>query len=83
MALPQSIRNAGEPWTTQDLSKLEELAADNFPPCVIGLRLGRPEDAIVDQALRAGVRLTPLNRPPYGVLPVVARKPDREADQPN
>jgi hypothetical protein len=81
MALPQSIRNAGEPWTIQDLSKLEKLAADNFPPCVIGLRLGRPEDAIVDQALRTGIRLTPLNRPPYGVLPAAARGPEGEDDR--
>jgi hypothetical protein len=81
MALPQSIRNAGEPWTTQDLSKLEELAADNFPPCVIGLRLGRPEDAVVDQAVRTGVKLTPLNRPPYGVLPATGRGPEGENDR--
>jgi hypothetical protein len=77
MALPQSIRNAGEPWTRQELAELEELAADNIPPCVIGLRLGRPEDAIVDQARRSGVKLTPLNRPPYGVAPRREPKDER------
>jgi hypothetical protein len=67
MGLPQSIRNAAEPWTAKDLSTLKELAADNLPPSVIGMRLGRPEPAILSMAIRAGIKLTPLNRPPYGV----------------
>ncbi|GAB2677973.1 hypothetical protein [Kribbella swartbergensis] len=66
MGLPQSIRNAAEPWTAKELSKLEELAADNVPPSVIGMLLGRPEAAILSKAMQAGIRLTPLNRPPYG-----------------
>jgi hypothetical protein len=66
MALPQSIRNAGEPWTTEELGELEELAADNIPPTVIGLRLGRPEAAIELKASQAGITLCPRNRPPYG-----------------
>ena len=64
--LPQSIRNAAEPWTAQELNKLKALAAENLPPSVIGLRLGRPEGAILSKALQAGITLTPLNRPPYG-----------------
>ena len=67
MGLPQSIRNAAEPWTAKELSTLKELAADNLPPPVIGLRLGRPESAILSMAIQAGIELTPLNRPPYGV----------------
>lgn len=66
MGLPQSIRNAAEPWTTKELRKLKELAADNLPPSVISLRLGRPEPAILSKALQAGIKLTPLYRPPYG-----------------
>jgi len=66
-ALPQSIRNASEPWTAKELSKLKSLAAENLPPSVIGLRLGRPEGAILSKAVQAGITLTPLNRPPYGV----------------
>jgi hypothetical protein len=68
MALPQSIRNAGKPWTEKDLTKLEELAADNVPPCVIGMRLGRPQEAVEVKAIEAGITLSPANRPPYGVL---------------
>jgi hypothetical protein len=65
--LPQSTRNAAEPWTAKDLSLLERLAAANLPPSVISLRLGRPEPAIQTKAVQAGIKLTPLNRPPYGV----------------
>jgi hypothetical protein len=68
MALPQSISNAGEPWSEEDLSQLQELAADNIPPSVIGIRLGRPQKAVEDKATEAGITLSPENRPPYGVL---------------
>ncbi|MFC5264942.1 hypothetical protein ACFPJ1_22745 [Kribbella qitaiheensis] len=67
MGLPESIRNAGEPWTDRDLARLEELAAENIPPSVIGLRLGRPEEAIQYKATQAGITLSPDNRPPYGL----------------
>ena len=69
MALPQSIRNAGEPWTREDLTRLKELAEDNIPPSVIGLRLGRPEEAVIVKADQAGITLTPLNKAPYGSPP--------------
>jgi hypothetical protein len=66
MALPQSIRNASEPWTDEEVDRLKKLAADNIPPPVIGIRLGRPEVAIEGKAAQAGIRLNPRNRPPYG-----------------
>lgn len=64
--LPLSIRNAQEPWTQQEIRKLKTLAAANYPPSLIGLRLGRPEPAILSKAVQFGITLTPLNRPPYG-----------------
>ncbi|WP_112249290.1 hypothetical protein [Kribbella monticola] len=66
MAVPQSYRNASEPWTDQEIAELGELAADNIPPSVIGLRLGRPEQAVELKAAQVGVRLLPAERPPYG-----------------
>ncbi|MFI7067400.1 hypothetical protein ACIBL3_40850 [Kribbella sp. NPDC050124] len=45
---------------------MKELAADNLPPSVISLRLGRPESTILTKAVQAGIQLTPLYRPPYG-----------------
>jgi hypothetical protein len=68
MGLPQSICNAGEPWTEEDLAELQELAADNVPPSVIGVRLGRPQEAVEMKAIEVGITLSPENRPPYGVL---------------
>ena len=65
--LPLSIRNAEEPWTAREVSTLKQLAAANLSPSLIGLRLGRPEPAILSKAVQAGITLTPLNRPPYGV----------------
>jgi hypothetical protein len=66
MAVPQSIRNASEPWTTEELGRLKKLAAENLPPTVISLRLGRPEVAIEVKASEAGITLCPDYRPPYG-----------------
>jgi hypothetical protein len=66
MAVPQSYRNASEPWTEEEIVQLGELAADNIPPSVIGMRLGRPERAVETKAAQVGVRLLPAERPPYG-----------------
>ncbi len=67
MAVQQSIRNASEPWTDDEVARLGELAADNLPLSVIGLRLGRPEAAIEAKAAEAGITLLPHHRPPYGL----------------
>jgi hypothetical protein len=53
-------------WTAKELNKLKELAAENLPPALIGMHLGRLEPAILRKALQAGITLMPLNRPPYG-----------------
>ncbi|GAA3592892.1 hypothetical protein [Kribbella ginsengisoli] len=66
MLLPQSVSNAAEPWTATELDRLEELARCNIPPCVIGIRLGRPEIAVAQKAAQAGITLEPANQPPYG-----------------
>jgi hypothetical protein len=67
----QSYRNANEPWTDAEVARLGELAADNFPPSVIGLRLGRPEQAVEMKAAQLGVELLPTECPPYGA-PAIA-----------
>jgi hypothetical protein len=66
MQVQQSICNVGEPWSDDELAQLKELAAGNFPPCVIGLKLGRPEVAIESKAAEMGITVLPRNRPPYG-----------------
>jgi hypothetical protein len=62
----QSIRNAGEPWSDSDVQELRELVEGNTPTRLIGLKLGRTEDAVRDKARELGLSLAPANRPPYG-----------------
>ena len=58
-------RNTGTPWTTEEVKQLRELAKLNTPTRVIGLKLGRTEDAIYAKASELGISLTPTNQSPY------------------
>jgi hypothetical protein len=62
----KSTRNAGDPWSEADLEQLRELVVGNPPTRLIGLKLGRTEDAVRDKALELELSLAPANRPPYG-----------------
>jgi hypothetical protein len=44
--MSKSKRNSGKPWEPQNVKALEELAQQNTPTRVIGLKLGRTEDAV-------------------------------------
>jgi hypothetical protein len=63
--LPKYIRNTGKPWTKADVTQLRELAKENTPTRVIGLKLGRTEDAVRSKAGSEGVSLKPTNQAPY------------------
>lgn len=63
---PKYIRNTGKTWTSTDERRLKSLAKANTPTRVIGLLLGRPENAIYNRASRLGVNLKPVNQSPYG-----------------
>lgn len=43
-------RNSGKPWAEKEVEKLEKLAKGNTPTRVIGLDLGRTEDAVRKKA---------------------------------
>jgi len=58
-------RNSGKPWTPQDISIMKVLAKGNTPTRVIGLKLGRTEDAIYTKASEEGISLDPTNQSPY------------------
>ncbi|MWD26812.1 hypothetical protein E0K89_004905 [Aquicoccus sp. SCR17] len=58
-------RNTGEPWTKDDVDQLRQLAAENTPTRVIGLKLGRTEDAVQSKASAEGISLKPVNQSPY------------------
>ncbi len=59
-------RNAGKPWTSQEVSKLRQLAKENTPTRVIGLKLGRPVGGVQSKASEKNISLKPTNQRPYG-----------------
>lgn len=64
--MPKSTMNAGKLWTGDQVSKLRKLARQHTPTRVIGLELGRTEEAIRSKASEEGISLKPTNKPPYG-----------------
>lgn len=58
-------RNTGKPWMRSDVQQLRQLAKENTPTRVIGLKLGRTEDAVRSKASEKGVSLKPMNQSPY------------------
>jgi hypothetical protein len=52
-------------WTRQEVGKLRELARENTPTRVIGIKLGRTEDAIYSRASEEDISLKPTNQRPY------------------
>ncbi len=62
----KSTRNTGTQWTPSQVSELRQLARQNTPTRVIGLRLGRTAGAIQNKASDNGISLKPTNQSPYG-----------------
>ena len=58
-------KNAGTRWTGSQERQLKELARGNTPTRVMGLKLGRSEDAVESKAGELGVSLKPTNQSPY------------------
>lgn len=58
-------RNNGKNWTPSDVKALKQLAKDNTPTRVIGLKLGRTEGAVYSKANQENVSLKPTNQSPY------------------
>lgn len=63
--MPKYIRNAGKKWAPQEEKKLAQLAKQNTPTRVIGLKLGRPESGVRSKASKLDISLRPTNRSPY------------------
>ena len=63
-ANPKYKRNTREAWGSVDVQMLKQLAKENTPTRVIGLKLGRTETAIRGKAQREGISLRPVNRSP-------------------
>lgn len=63
--MSKSTRNAGKPWTKEQVAELKTLAKQNTPTRVIGFKLGRSESAIQNKASDENVSLKPTNQSPY------------------
>lgn len=63
--MSKSTRNTGKPWAPADTKQLKDLAHGNTPTRVIGLKLGRTEDAVRSKAAELDVSLKPTNQSPY------------------
>lgn len=58
-------KNSGKQWTKEEVRQLKELARENTPTRVIGLKLGRSEDAVRSKAAEQDISLKPTNQSPY------------------
>jgi hypothetical protein len=63
--MPKYTRNSGTHWSRGDVSQLRQLARENTPTRVIGLKLGRTEGAVRTMASEKNVSLRPTNQSPY------------------
>ena len=64
--MSKSTRNSGKTWSETDVRELRQLAQGNTPTRVIGLKLGRTEDAVRSKAQSEDISLSPTNQSPYG-----------------
>lgn len=63
--MPKKPENHGKPWIDKQVQQLEKLVDQNTPTRVIGLKLGRTEDAIRSKASEEDISLKPTNQSPY------------------
>ena len=63
--MAKSTRNTGNRWTQSDVAQLLKEAAGNTPTRVIGLHLGRTENAVRSKASEINLSLKPTNQSPY------------------
>ena len=63
--MTKSTRNTGKDWTARDVRDLRAYARENTPTRVIGLKLGRTEEAVRSKASQKNISLKPTNQSPY------------------
>ncbi|SDD23484.1 hypothetical protein [Aquimonas voraii] len=63
--MAKSPSNHGKQWTPADVKQLAQLAKENTPTRVIGLKMGRTEDSVRAKASETSVSLKPTNQSPY------------------
>jgi hypothetical protein len=63
--MPKYTHNSGNDWKSTDIKQLRQEARENTPTRVIGLHLGRTENAVRNKASEEGISLKPTNQSPY------------------
>ncbi len=63
--MSKSTRNSGKQWKPSEVKQLRQLANQNTPTRVIGLKLGRTPGAIYNKASEESISLAPTNQSPY------------------
>ena len=63
--MSKSTRNSGKAWTPAEVKQVKQLAKENTPTRVIGLKIGRTEGAVQSKASAEGISLKPTNQAPY------------------
>ena len=63
--MPKYTRNTGNKWTAEDVKQLKQLARENTPTRIIGLKLGRTEGSVRTKASEKSISLKPVNQSPY------------------
>ena len=58
-------KNAGKPWTPDQIALLKQLARENTPTRVAALKLQRSPEAVYGKASDLGLSLKPTNQSPY------------------
>jgi hypothetical protein len=55
----------GKEWTAKEVLQLRDLARQNTPTRVIGIKLERTPEAVQQKASEKGISLKPTNQSPY------------------
>ena len=63
--MSKSTANSGKAWTQSQISQVKQLAKQNTPTRVIGLKLERTPAAIYNIASANNISLKPTNQSPY------------------
>jgi hypothetical protein len=63
--MPRKPSNHGQSWSRSDVAELRQLAKQNTPTRVIGLKTGRTPAAVQAKASEEGISLKPPNQSPY------------------
>jgi hypothetical protein len=67
--VPKKPENHGKQWSAEDVKALKQLAKENTPTRVMGLKLGRTAASVQGKASTEGISLKPVNQRPYNRKP--------------